>query len=63
MDWSALVRLEWLIIELIVLALVAWQFISINRAVKRDREEKRLREAARAQPEGTPGNGASRDRS
>jgi hypothetical protein len=36
---AGLARFEWILIELIVLGLLIWQFVSIRRAVRRDREE------------------------
>ena len=36
---ATLARFEWVIVELIVMGLLIWQFVSIRRAVRRDREE------------------------
>lgn len=46
MDWSLLGRWEWLLIELIVLALAIAELLSLKRVQKRDREKKAA--AARA---------------
>ena len=40
MDWSILGRWEWLLLELIVLALAVAELVSLRRVQKRDRERK-----------------------
>lgn len=35
---AGLARFEWILIEIIVLGLLLWQWVSIRRAVRRDRE-------------------------
>jgi uncharacterized protein YpmS len=39
-DWSILGRWEWLLLELIVLALAIAELMSLRRVQKRDREKK-----------------------
>jgi len=39
-DWSILGRWEWLLLELIVLALAVAELVSLRRIQKRDREKK-----------------------
>jgi hypothetical protein len=38
MDWSALARWEWLVIELVILAIAVRELISVKRELRRDRE-------------------------
>ena len=40
MDWSILGRWEWLLLELIVLALAVAELVSLRRVQRRDRERK-----------------------
>ena len=39
MDWSVLFQWEWLIIELIVLAVAVYELISVRRAIREDRKQ------------------------
>lgn len=41
MDWSVLFQWEWLIIELIVLAVAIYELISVRRAIREDRKQQR----------------------
>jgi hypothetical protein len=44
-------QFEWIIIEVIVLGVLVWQFVSIRRAVKIDREKaKALKEGKESTP-------------
>jgi hypothetical protein len=36
--WDSLFQWEWLLIELLVLGLLVWQWVSVNREIRRDRE-------------------------
>ncbi|MBK7659776.1 MAG: hypothetical protein IPJ28_11740 [Betaproteobacteria bacterium] len=38
MDWSALARWEWLVIELVILAIAVRELVSVRRELRRDRE-------------------------
>jgi hypothetical protein len=42
-DWDFLVRWEWLILELVVLALALWQLVSVRREIRRSRAEEARR--------------------
>jgi hypothetical protein len=44
--WSWLPRFEWILVELMVLAVLVWELVSIRRAVRRDRADK----AAKQEP-------------
>jgi hypothetical protein len=39
MSWGGLARYEWILIELVVLGILVWQLISVNRASRGDREK------------------------
>jgi hypothetical protein len=39
MDWSVLFQWEWLIIELIVLAVAIYELVSVKRALREDRKQ------------------------
>ena len=44
MDWSNFARWEWLLIELLVLALAIFELISVRRSLRLDREAKAVRD-------------------
>lgn len=46
MDWHKLFQFEWLIFELIVLGILVWQLISVNRDIRRAREKEEREQAA-----------------
>ena len=48
MNWSIFARWEWLLIELFVLALAIFEWVSVRRSLRRDREAKALRESGAA---------------
>ena len=52
MDWSALARWEWLVIELVILAIAVRELVSVRRELRRDRE--REAEEARARERQDP---------
>ena len=54
MDWSALFRWEWLLIELAVLGLAVFELCAVRRSLRRDRERERTEANARASPADSP---------
>jgi hypothetical protein len=40
MDWSMFARWEWLVIEIVILALAIVELIAVRRSLRRDREAK-----------------------
>lgn len=59
MDWSALARWEWLVIELVILAIAVRELVSVRRELRRDRERER-EEALAREREAEAGDGARR---
>ena len=49
MDWSAFARWEWLVIELVILAIAVRELVSVRRELRRDRERDRELERQRGQ--------------